>query len=288
MNESPIISVLNLKNGVGCSALSWNIAHLLELNLYQHDKALHKNFIEQRQNSIENTDLFNNTNIAVKTLNKKKAESGVFDLGADINYAYIRSILKKSNVIVIPIENGYEVLVKSIATVKYIRQYNKKVMILLVFNKLNDSYIVREKNYTSYSETILDSYDIKENDNLQFLYIRHSFAMYKKLENGFYFLDNYLKKSCNQKISQFNLLQNLRFYTVKDIVNDILEDEDEDKKSLLSFYNRHKEFYTEFTKNNEIKEVYDLTFYQKNKKLIKDMLILTTRIRDTYTLREKY
>jgi len=287
LNESPIISVLNLKNGVGCSALSWNLAHTLELDIYQHEKALHKYFIQQRKSSFQNDYLFNNTtNIDVYDINRKNFQSGVYDIGSDINYSYIRKILSKSNVVVIPIENGYEVLLKSIATIKYIRQHNKEVMILLVFNKLNDSYITREKKYTAHGENLINSHI--EDDNIQFLYIRHSFAIYKRLEDGFYFLDNYLNKNHKIKMSQFNLLQNLRFFTVEKIINDILEDEDEDKISIKKFYDRHKDFYNKSTQKNKIENVFDLTFHKNNRKLIKDFLILTTKIRDTYTLRGKY
>ena len=56
--ESDIVSILNLKNGVGCSCLAWNIAHTLQLNLYQHDKAMHHIYNAKRNEIAMSVHLF--------------------------------------------------------------------------------------------------------------------------------------------------------------------------------------------------------------------------------------
>lgn len=285
MNEKLIISVLNLKNGVGCSALTWNIAHTLDLDIYQHEQAMHMYFMEQRMESIKNDD-FPSNNISVYDINKKKFGSGIYDLGSNINYPYIRQILKKSEVIIVPIETGYEVLVKSIATIKYVQRANPKSRILIVFNKLDNSDTDREKNYSKYGEDLILKHI---NDyNIKFIYIRHSFAMYKRLEDGFYYLDNYIKNKSIKPIKPFHLLQNLRWYSIESMLKSKQSTKAEKERAKTKFFKEHESFYQKSTKDINISDIYDLKFNNKNRKLIKDMLILTTYIRDEYTTRWKY
>jgi len=285
MKEKLIISVLNLKNGVGCSALTWNIAHTLELNIYQHEQAMHKYFMEQREESINNGDLLNN-NISIYDINKKKFGSGIYDLGSDINYPYIRQILKKSNAIIIPIETGYEVLIKSIATIKFVQRENPNSKIFIVFNKLDSSDTDREKNYSKYGEDLILEHI--NNHNIKFIYIRHSFAMYKRLEDGFYYLDNYIKNKKFKPIKPFHLLQNLRWYSIDSMLKSKQSTKAEKERAKTKFFEKHADFYQEYIKDINISETYDLKFNNKNRKLVKDMLILVTYIRDEYTKRWEY
>jgi len=94
LSNKPIVSILNLKNGVGCSTLAWHIAHTLELDIFQHDKALHSYFLSNRLNSIENGFLFANK-ITVKNINKRKFDTGIYDIGSDFNYIFNRYLISE-------------------------------------------------------------------------------------------------------------------------------------------------------------------------------------------------
>ncbi|WP_457744525.1 hypothetical protein [Sulfurimonas sp.] len=286
IKEEPIISVLNLKSGVGCSTLVWNIAHILDLNIYQHDKAIHNYFLKQREASIQNGNLFCNK-ISVNNINKKKFLKGVYDLGSDFNYKYVRQILKKSTVIIVPIEPGYEVLLKSIATIKFIQKHNQDSKIFIVFNRLDSSNTKREKKYSAYAEDLILEH-IK-NKNIMFLHIRQSLAIYKNLSEGFYFLDNYIKQDIEFKpITSFNLLRNLRWYSIKTMLDSKRINKAEQEMEETDFFDKHKKFFEYYTKNTSIEKVYDSKFNDNNRRLIKDMLILTTFLRDQYLPRWDY
>ncbi|MBT5491475.1 hypothetical protein HOK00_04110 [bacterium] len=287
-SKEAIISVLNLKNGVGCSAITWNIAHTLDLDIYQHDKGMHHNFIKQRQidslNSDEQKlkDNMSNT-INVHKINKKKFPSGIYDLGSDFNYPYVRQILNKSSCVVIPIELGAEVVLKSIATIQYIQNHTD-CKIIVVFNKLDNADPVREKKYTTDAELLIEEQiDI---DNIEFVYIRYSFSMFRYLTNGYFYLDNYLKFETTQKpISNFNLLRCLRYNThTKQLdSNDINRaSKASEEKNETVFFDNFRKYYDTYIEDIDINKSWDLKFISNNKKLLKDMLILSTKIKETY------
>jgi len=313
LEKKPIISVFNLKNGVGCSSLTWNIAHTLDLDIYQHEKAMHHLFMKERLDSVEYTRLYEN-NIDVEFINKRFFKSGIYDLGSNVNYAYIRQILEKSDVIIIPCELGYEVMLKTIASIKYAQQINDRCMIYVVFNKLDKSDPDREKRYTEEAEKFVAmNVDIS---NLEFLYMRYSFAMFRELSYGFYFLDNYIyQKEEFPPITPFQLLRNLRRYTLQKMkYNSKRKKKGTNEIEKSKFYDNHERFYTEyllkiiqlnkdkqsdyiaFDEESDVEEsdvekaerlfseIYKLSFNDNNRKLVKDMLILTTKVKGTYSL----
>lgn len=297
MQNNLIVSVLNLKHGVGCSTITWNIAHLLGLNIYEHDKALHSYFMQERLESIKEKQLSSNK-IMVYPIDKKKFNSGIYDLGADINYPYVRQILEKSKVIVIPTELSYETILNTIATIKFVSQNNEMGKIIVVFNRLDIRETLRERNYTHHArEMIISNTDVK---NIEFIYLKYSFALFKGLSKGFYFLDNYVLHNQERKpISQFNLLCNLRYCTMdsltkkKDVAlkkkiylpkktqNAIEKAEEEIEQT--NFFKRHKSFYDNYMLNEDgsimnISHIFDLKYNNKEKKLIKDMLVFSSKI----------
>lgn len=283
MKTKPIISILNLKHGVGCSTLVWNIAHLLELDIFEHEKALHSYFASKRADLVDDGQL--DSKINVYRINKRKFDAGVYDLGADFNYPYVKQLLKKSDVIIVPVENSYEVLAKSIATLKHIHEIVPDTKIFVVFNRLDNNDSNREMNYTNVS---IDT--IKEHlpsEAIQFFYMRYSFAMYKNLQEGFYFLDNFVNYGKTPQISHFNMLQNLRYHTIDKMLASKQKKKAEKEKGDTDFFDKYKDLYEKYTSMIDFNTIYDLKYNEKNKKLIKDMLILTTNIRDTYTLRYK-
>jgi len=280
----PIISVLNLKNGVGTSTLAWNIAHILGLDLYQHDKAIHHLFQDERKYSIE-AGTVQSKNVNVYTIEKCKFESGVYDLGADINYGYIRQILRKSDVIVIPAELGAEVLIKTLATIKYVSQLNSKCDIFVVFNKLDNSDPARERKYTTEAEMRIEELNETIVNNIEFCYIRYAFAMFRNLSEGYCLLDNFLRPNTPKfDIDNFRLLQHLRFYTLDEMGKSASrKDKAEREKEKTSFYDPHKPYYENFISNVDVSTLFDGKFIDNNTKILKDMLILTTRIKRIYS-----
>ena len=205
---------------------------------------------------------------------------------ADINYPFIAQLLRKGNIAVVPVETGYEVLIKSIATIKYIQKCNPECSIFIVFNKLDSSDSQRELKYSGYSEEL-----IRENvnmGNIQFQYIRYSFALHRKLEEGFFFLDNYIyQKNEYKQISSFGMLQNIRWYTIDKMLNSKLASKAEKELGRSDFYQKYQPLFTRYMEGQDITTMYDLKFCDNNRKLIKDMLTLITHIRDEYTLRWK-
>ena len=303
MKKKPIISLFNLKSGVGCSALTWNIAHTLELNIYQHDKGMHDIFMNQRNQSVTDKKLYEN-HLTSEFINKRVFKSGVYDLGSDVNYPYVRQILNKSDVIVIPCELGYEVMLQTIASIKYAQQQNSECMIYVVFNKLDNADPKRERKYTEEAEGFIEN-TISDMENIKFLYIRYSFAIFRELSKGFYFLDHYVHQDIAfPPISSFQLLRNLRWYTLhhnkhkKDSARKIKWDMEAEKSE---FYAKHKMFYENYIKGlppkeqtkkqktqkqklkPDIQKVYNTKFNGNNPKIVKDMLVLTTKIKECYS-----
>lgn len=281
----PIISVLNLKNGVGTSTLAWNIAHILGLNLYQHDKAIHHLFLDERSYSRD-TGTVQSKNVNVHTIEKRQFKSGVYDLGSDINYGYVRQILSRSNVIVIPAELGAEVLIKTIATIQYVSQNNNKCDIFIVFNKLDNSDPARERKYTAEAEMRIEELDNTIVNRIKFYYIRYSFAMFRNLSGGYCLLDNFLRPNAPEfDIGNFKLLQHLRYYTLRKMGESKGRKDKAGREIEQSvFFGKHTPFYKDFESRVDVSALFDGTFIDNNTKVIKDMLILTTHIKEEYSL----
>lgn len=301
----PIISVLNLKNGVGVSSLVWNVAHILELDIYQHDKAMHHLFNKERDTAIEDKKIISNS-VSVNPIDKREFKSGVYDLGADINYGYVRQIISRSKVVVIPIEVGAEVLIKTIATIQYVAEHNEECDIFVVFNKLDNSDPKRERKYTKLAEDKIDEMNSVISKRIIFYHIRYSFAMFRNVNEGNFLLDNFISSNANKiKVSNFRLLQHLRYgylrekikksevtnkeKKIEELTNEEKKKE-ENKRKEKNFVKDHKSFYEEFEKIHNIPTLFDAKFIDNNKKIIKDMLILATGIKGNYSFiwEEKY
>lgn len=280
--ESDIVSILNLKNGVGCSCLAWNIAHTLQLNLYQHDKAMHHIYNAKRNETHEdNIESMLPCMIQTYPIVKNQFHNGVYDLGSDINYAHIKKIIAKSKVIIIPCELGHETLMKTIATIRFVSALNQKASIFIVINKLLPlGSTTREQKYTQDAKELIEQY---LDYNAKFFYIRHSFTLFRCLDAGFFFLDNYIVQAniqMNYKtrpdIQPFELLQHTRWNKLHTMKN-----EKKKKKELeeSSFYFEHEQYFQEFIKLHPFDNIIDGSVSFKNQRAIKDMLILTTHIK---------
>jgi len=275
-----IISVLNLKNGVGTSLIASNIAYILELPLYHHDKAMHQMFAKERESFVEAGQIKTNS-ISVCEIDKCKYEIGVYDLGADINYGYVRQILRKSRVVIIPLELGAEVFFKTMATIEYVKRFNSTCKIFILFNKLDNSDPTRERKYTAaIQDEIIDRYQDSEK-KIQFYYLRYGFALFRNQDEGFFLLDNYIiPDEMNVDIENFRLLQHIRYHKLLKLDNAKERTEKTDFELKEStFYADHTALYKEFTSKFETFNVFNNDFIDKNAKIIKDMLILTTCIK---------
>lgn len=280
--SEPVISITNLKNGVGCSSLTWNIAHILELDIYQHDKAMHKFFLDERVNRGNSK----SRSVSVQSIGEDDIKSGVYDLGADITPEHVQQILNKSNVVVIPIEVGAESLMKTIETIQYVAQHNKECDIFLVFNKLDNLDTKRERKYTEQSVFKIEDLDEEIVNRIQFYYIRYAFSMFRNLDEGYCLLDNFIHSGAAKgEISNFQLLQHLRYYTLKRMSESERENDKAEREITQSlFYEKHTSLYKDFEQSVDIPILFDRVFLSNNRKIIKDMLILTTRIKGIYSL----
>lgn len=299
----PIISILNLKNGVGTSTLTWNIAHILELDIFQHEKAMHHFFKKERDVFVEAKRIISNS-VAVYPIEKREFKSGVYDLGSDINYGYIRQIISKSDVVIIPIEVGAEVLMKTIATIQYVAQHNEECDIFIVFNKLDNSDPDRELKYTLQAESHIDDmHERLENKivhRIKFHYIRYAFAMFRNLDEGNFFLDNFfLNRNTKLKYSNFTLLQHIRYHTLEKMTKSARKKDKIDRERSkdikdMDFYVMHRPYYEEFVKSEkDLSILFNNDFIKNNRKIVKDMLALSTRIKRAISLpiwkeKEKY
>ena len=290
----PIISVLNLKNGVGVSSLVWNIAHILELDIYQHDKAMHHLFNKERHTAIEDKKIISNS-VSVNPIDKREFKSGVYDLGADINYGYVRQIISRSKVVVVPLEVGAEVLIKTIATIQYVAEHNEECDIFVVFNKLDNSDTDRERKYTAQAisdiKAMTEKLEKKIGQRIKFAYVRYAFAMFRNLDEGNFLIDNFIgSKAKKAEMSNFRLLQHLRYFTLNKMnESELRKDKVKREMEDSNFLDKHEPFYTDFENLNKLSLLFDGKFIDNNKKIIKDMLILTTRIKGNYSFiwREK-
>jgi len=278
--ENGIVSILNLKNGAGCSCLAWNIAYTLELILHQHDKALHHTYNQQRKNTIDyNIESMLPFTIQVLPIVKNEFSEGVYDLGSDFNYAHTKKIIAKSKAIVIPCELGHETIIKTIATIRFVSELNQKAPIFVVINKLLPlGNTGREEKYTKDAEELISDYT---EERVDFCYMRHSFALFRNLNFGFFFLDNYIALANNNVPKKpltkpFELLQHTRWKII-----DTLKNDDKKKEQLeeSSFYTKHQQHFQDFIKQEPFEDAINGYFLFQNKRAIKDMLILTTRIK---------
>jgi hypothetical protein len=286
LDNGAIVSVLNFKGGVGTSILTWSIAFTLELDIYQHSTATHHHFLKQRTNTLIN-------DINVYPINKQKFKKGIYDLGSDINYPYVRQILNKSSCIVIPVEIGGEVIIKTLATIQYVRD-NSDAKILLLFNKLDKSDPKRERKYTGHiKELILNklldnaidknyncSYSSLEDFNITITYMRQSYSIFREALDGKNYLDHYISQPKPSNMSNFTLLRCLRYFGYKQQIKNTKTNIDiSDIEKQTSFFNDFKKDYKYYIRNDKI---FNSSFITNNQKTLKDMLILTTKIRNTY------
>ncbi|MDQ7061433.1 MAG: hypothetical protein Q9M43_09990 [Sulfurimonas sp.] len=109
--------------------------------------------------------------------------------------------------------------------------------------------------------------------------------MYKNLNDGYFYLDNFVYHDKTLKTSNYDLLRNLRYYTIDKMLLSKQHKKAIKERDDTDFFDTYKPTFDKYMKDIDISLLYDLKYNEKNKKLIKDMLILTTYIKDTYERR---
>ena len=245
-----MILVMNKKNGVGCTSLTYNLGRLFELPIYV------------KEDSFMISDDYKELFPTVSKITPSK-KGGIFDIGSDYKKAYVKKlIIDYAKVIVIPMELGHESIIGTIETIKHIRAidearpnpngFNLQTPIVLVLNKLDkqDS----DKDFRHKEALLLKLEEAGFNYNgvrIVMTYLRHSYGVFADIENGQYFLDKFLKetmvedKEINHKnIDNFEYKKFLHFVfrslSKTDYENDNIYIQDKD---MVEFRNKFKKRY---------------------------------------------
>ena len=183
-----MILVMNKKHGVGCSLLTYNLGRLFNLNIYVNKDS----YMIDDEHSL----LF--PEVKKITSNMK---NGIVDIGANIETAYSKKFIKQAKLIIVPFEFGYESIMKTISTLKYIEfTTNRKIPTILVLNRLDKQDSDRDFNYTSemrdrfkeagfrFKRNMLNQND---EGNFYLTYLRNSYEFQSSMGYGEYFLDKF-------------------------------------------------------------------------------------------------
>jgi len=292
-----MILVMNKKHGVGCTTLTYNLGRLFELPIYV-DK---DNFMIDSYHK----ELF--PTVGKITASKK---SGIFDIGADYKKAYVKKFINQSKVIVIPLEFGYESIIYTIDTIKYIREIdytrpnpqeiNPETPIVLVLNRLDKSDSDRDFQYKEYLKSKFeDEAELFFDNKLILTYLRNSYSIYSNLDNGKYFLDNFINE---HKDFYKKNIENFEYDTFHYLVNKALSKTDyknEDiylqDKDMVEFRNIFNDSYPNYRYNydehylnkgrlsyekfeDHCKSIVNHKKVSYDDKLIKDMAFITHTI----------
>lgn len=288
INKEKQIVFYSMLNGVGNTVLSYNIARLLRLPFYQeedNDLAFYLNSIEQHNKY---------TKKQIEQLDDEDYEYGaVYDLKSEN-----KKILNIATDIIVLTNNAYLDILKTIATINRISDclYNKNVPIHIVFNRLQNGNVDREKKYTKVSRELIKS-SIK-GLNIKFSYIRTNFLYYKNQVNGAFFMEFFYKRNKEFLEEQIDLLNNVDHIThlellfknkylnkdydfseIRDFIN--ISDNDIDNYRLQNkdYTNKSDEQIIEILQDNILEGSYHKGHINSAKVVIKDMFILMNRLR---------
>jgi cellulose biosynthesis protein BcsQ len=190
-----IISVMNLKGGVGKSSISYNVAKYFNLKMITNDKYTAINNIKQ---------IIGGTQINIE-------DNSLYDFGG-FDDVRINTIIEKSDVIIIPTLYSRADLQNTVISVKKITTIKKNAKIVIVINRVRstDGKLLDEtketlQKYIKYGVeycTIRDSkamlYSINNNKSVFEIHKESGLNrhIYAGIVNDFYFLittiENYL------------------------------------------------------------------------------------------------
>lgn len=286
---------MNKKHGVGCTLLSYNLGRLFNLPI----------FVDKNSFMIHEKYKLLFPHVAKITASVKR---GIFDIGANIETRYTKKFIQNAKLIIIPFEYGYESMVATIQTLKYIEfASSRKIPTLLVLNRLDRTDQDRDFNYTAHMKEKFNEEGIhfrnifnSENiDNIYLAYLRNSYSIQSNLECGEYFLDkmfnnNFIEKELHNLIDFRDKIQhfNYRFflYITQNILNRVDYTDEEiyrQDKDMVMFRNYYSQYidnqYPNLTNNLEN----DLeSFFSVNKGLFHSLYLDELR-NGIYIEREK-
>jgi len=131
-----MILVMNKKHGVGCTLLTYNIGRLFNLPIY----------VDKSSFMLDNEHKYHFSQVKKITATPKH---GIFDIGANFETRYAKKLIEKAKLIIIPFEYGYESMVATIQTLKYLEFVsNRKIPTMLILNRLDKQDFERDFNYT--------------------------------------------------------------------------------------------------------------------------------------------
>ncbi|QFR43760.1 hypothetical protein [Sulfurimonas xiamenensis] len=245
-----MILVMNKKHGVGCTLLTYNLGRLLNLPIY----------VDKNSYMLDEEHKYKFPQVAKITASNKR---GIFDIGTNVETKYTKKFIEKAKLIVIPFEYGYECMLQTIKTLKYIESVtSRKIPTLLILNRLDKQDSDRDFKYTKYMKgkfiennySFKKIYDYHDNSNLYLAYLRNSYSLQSNLESGEYFLDkmynkDYIRDRLNN-LSEFRAIKNFEYrfflYLARDIIGRVdYEDEDiyRQDKDMVIFRNNYARTY---------------------------------------------
>nr|WP_321267751.1 hypothetical protein [uncultured Sulfurimonas sp.] len=256
-----MILVMNKKHGVGCTTLTYNLGRLLEIPIFVKEDSFM--FDEEHRIFFED----------VGKITTSKRE-GIFDIGAEYNKAFVKRFIESdAKVAVVPLDFGYETIVDTIETIKYIQNINSDLPVVLILNRLDKQDSDKDFNYKEYLKLKFEDAGIDfRRSNLVLTYLRNSYGLYNDFDIGNYFMDNFFsdKHLLEKDRDREDLSKRIEFFEYKQFLvftNEALAKTDytnEDiyiqDKDMVEFRNNFKEKYPDY------EEKYDYFLRRDNQK----------------------
>ncbi len=271
---------MSKKNGTGCTTIALTLSKLLNKPLYVNSDS----FLLEDSN-------FSDFKPEIKKITATKTD-GIFDVGSQIERPLVKKIIKNSELIIIPMELGYETTVRTVETIRYVRSIKPNIAIVIILNKLNSGDSERDFNYKFEMINLLakykieiynDTIDFPNNNKVTLTYLRHSYLLYDKYENGEYFLDKYKLTTYEEKKKELRDTKEFDFRFLKYLASiefgkvDYRDDEIyRQNKDMVLFRN---DFSNKYSDNTLRDFEYDGSALASNKKLIKDMAYILYAIK---------
>ena len=240
---------MNKKHGTGCTLLTYNLCRLFNLPI----------FVDKDSFMLDDEHKLLFPQVSKITAGAKR---GIFDIGSNFETRYAKKFINNAKLIIIPFEYGYECMVSTIQTLKYIEYATaRRIPIVLVLNRLDRTDQDRDFNYTNhmkdkFREEGIDFGNIfnHNQNNIYLTYLRNSYSVQSNLESGEYFLDKqynhtYISDKLNYQ-SEFRTGVNFfeyRFFLniTKEIISEVdyrNEDIYEQDKDMVQFRNNYSEY----------------------------------------------
>ena len=171
-----MILVMNKKNGVGCTILTYNLGRLFNIPIYVKPNSFmlddeHQDYFQTVKKIAHNNTL------------------GILDIGTDVEKKYVQKFLKDGivNIIVIPMDFGYETILKTRETAEYIREINDTIDIVFILNRLDKNDRERDFNYRNF---LLEQFpDLTSTHNYHLTYLRNSYSLFSNMDIGEYLFE---------------------------------------------------------------------------------------------------